>query len=83
MCIRDRGNPHTELMLIGEAPGYYEEVQQEPFVGRAGEKLNQILKAMGPVSYTHLDVYTRQALIGAGSRVLTDMPILGKQMRCV
>lgn len=41
------GNPHTELMLIGEAPGYYEEVQQEPFVGRAGEKLNQILKAMG------------------------------------
>ena len=32
-------------MLIGEAPGYYEEVQQEPFVGRAGEKLNQILKA--------------------------------------
>lgn len=41
------GNPHTKLMLIGEAPGYYEEVQQEPFVGRAGEKLNQILKAMG------------------------------------
>lgn len=41
------GNPHTQLMLIGEAPGYYEEVQQEPFVGRAGEKLNQILKAMG------------------------------------
>lgn len=41
------GNPHTQLMLIGEAPGYNEEVQQEPFVGRAGEKLNQILKAMG------------------------------------
>ena len=41
------GNPHTQLMLIGEAPGYYEEVQREPFVGRAGEKLNQILKAMG------------------------------------
>ena len=41
------GNPHTKLMLIGEATGYYEEVQQEPFVGRAGEKLNQILRAMG------------------------------------
>lgn len=41
------GSPHAELMLIGEAPGYYEELQQEPFVGRAGEKLNQILKAMG------------------------------------
>ena len=53
-------------MLIGEAPGYYEEVQQEPFVGRAGEKLNQILKAMGlsrdTVSYTHLDVYKRQVI---------------------
>lgn len=41
------GNPHTQLMLIGEAPGYNEEARQEPFVGRAGEKLNQILKAMG------------------------------------
>lgn len=41
------GNPHTQIMLIGEAPGYYEEVQREPFVGRAGEKLNQILTAMG------------------------------------
>lgn len=41
------GNPHSELMLIGEAPGYHEELQQEPFVGRAGEKLNGILTAMG------------------------------------
>lgn len=41
------GNPHAELMLIGEAPGYQEERQQEPFVGPAGAKLTQILKAMG------------------------------------
>lgn len=41
------GNPHASIMLIGEAPGYFEEVQQEPFVGKAGEKLNQILTAMG------------------------------------
>lgn len=41
------GNPHARLMLVGEAPGYDEELQQEPFVGKAGQKLNQILTAMG------------------------------------
>lgn len=41
------GNPHTDLMLIGEAPGFQEERLREPFVGPAGEKLNAILKAMG------------------------------------
>ena len=41
------GNPEADLMLIGEAPGYHEEKKQEPFVGPAGEKLNQIVKAMG------------------------------------
>lgn len=41
------GNPHADIMLIGEAPGYHEENQREPFVGPAGEKLNQIFKAMG------------------------------------
>lgn len=39
------GNPHARLMLVGEAPGYEEERQREPFVGRAGQKLNQILAA--------------------------------------
>lgn len=39
------GNPHARLMLVGEAPGYDEERLQEPFVGRAGQKLNQILAA--------------------------------------
>ncbi len=41
------GNPNTDLMLIGEAPGFQEERLSEPFVGPAGEKLNAILKAMG------------------------------------
>ncbi|MFR2947808.1 MAG: hypothetical protein ACLTNK_00430 [Akkermansia muciniphila] len=40
------GNPHTKLMLIGEAPGYYEEVQQEPLWPCRG-KLNQILRLWG------------------------------------
>lgn len=41
------GDPHARLMLVGEAPGYDEEHLQEPFVGKAGQKLNQILTAMG------------------------------------
>ncbi len=41
------GSPHARLMLVGEAPGYDEERLGEPFVGRAGRKLNQILAAMG------------------------------------
>ena len=41
------GSPEARLMLIGEAPGFQEERQREPFVGPAGEKLTLILKAMG------------------------------------
>lgn len=41
------GNATADLMLVGEAPGYEEERRQEPFVGKAGQKLDQILKAMG------------------------------------
>ena len=41
------GNPEARLMLVGEAPGYQEEKQGQPFVGPAGQKLDAILKAMG------------------------------------
>ena len=41
------GNQKADLMLVGEAPGYDEERLGEPFVGKAGEKLNAILQAMG------------------------------------
>lgn len=41
------GSPDAEIMLVGEAPGYNEEKEGEPFVGPAGQKLTDILKAMG------------------------------------
>jgi len=41
------GNPKTKLMFIGEAPGADEDEQGEPFVGRAGQLLNNMIKAMG------------------------------------
>lgn len=41
------GNPGTDLMFIGEAPGADEDEQGEPFVGRAGQLLTNMIKAMG------------------------------------
>lgn len=41
------GNPKADLMFIGEAPGADEDQQGEPFVGRAGQLLNNMIKAMG------------------------------------
>lgn len=40
------GDPNADLMLIGEAPGFYEDKQGEPFVGRAGQLLNAMLEAV-------------------------------------
>lgn len=41
------GNPNAKIMLIGEAPGYYEDLEGKPFVGVAGKLLNQLLKISG------------------------------------
>ena len=41
------GNPDADIMFIGEAPGADEDAQGEPFVGRAGQLLTKIIKAMG------------------------------------
>lgn len=41
------GNPEADLMFVGDAPGYQEEQQRQPFVGPAGQKLDEIVKAMG------------------------------------
>jgi uracil-DNA glycosylase len=41
------GSPTARVMFVGEAPGYQEEKERQPFVGPAGQKLNDILKAMG------------------------------------
>ena len=41
------GLPNNKLMLIGEAPGYYEDQQGEPFVGKAGQLLDRIFASVG------------------------------------
>lgn len=40
------GNPNARLVLVGEAPGKQEDIQGEPFVGRAGQLLDKILDAI-------------------------------------
>src|SRR5258705_7560691 len=39
------GNPEADLMFVGEAPGADEDIQGEPFVGRAGQLLTKIIEA--------------------------------------
>jgi uracil-DNA glycosylase len=41
------GDPNAELMFIGEGPGADEDAQGLPFVGRAGQLLNNMIAAMG------------------------------------
>lgn len=41
------GNPAADILFVGEGPGYDEDRLGEPFVGKAGQLLNKILKAIG------------------------------------
>ena len=41
------GVPNNKLMLIGEAPGYWEDQKGKPFVGRAGQLLDKIFACVG------------------------------------
>jgi DNA polymerase len=60
------GNPDADLMFIGEAPGADEDQQGEPFVGRAGQLLTKIIKAM---NFAREDVYIANIL-----KCRPDMP---------
>ncbi len=46
-AVFGEGNEKADWMIIGEAPGYDEDKQGEPFVGRAGLLLNEMLCALG------------------------------------
>ncbi len=53
------GNPKADIMFVGEAPGRDEDLQGEPFVGRAGKLLDKILAAMG---FSRDDIYIANIL---------------------
>jgi uracil-DNA glycosylase len=60
------GNPEADLMFVGEAPGADEDMQGEPFVGRAGELLTKIIHTMG---FRRSDVFIANVL-----KCRPDMP---------
>jgi uracil-DNA glycosylase len=53
------GNPHADLMIVGEAPGFHEDKQGVPFVGQAGKLLERLL---GGVGLWRDDVYIANVL---------------------
>jgi DNA polymerase len=61
------GNPEAELMFVGEAPGEDEDLQGEPFVGKAGQLLTKIISAMG---YEREQIYIANVL-----KCRPDMPL--------
>lgn len=46
-AVPGEGSPHTKIMFVGEAPGYWEDVKGRPFVGAAGKFLDTLLAEMG------------------------------------
>ncbi|MCL5291564.1 MAG: uracil-DNA glycosylase [Actinobacteria bacterium] len=53
------GNPRTDLLFVGEAPGYHEDKQGEPFVGAAGKLLDELLASIG---MARSDIYIANVL---------------------
>ena len=53
------GDPNASVCVIGEAPGFYEDQQGEPFVGRAGQLLNAMLASVG---FSRASVYIANVL---------------------
>lgn len=82
------GNPAAELMFIGEAPGADEDLQGEPFVGRAGQLLTKIIEAIG---LSRADVYIANVIKcrPPGNRnpepdeVATCQPFLNEQIETI
>ena len=54
------GHPNADLMFIGEAPGFHEDQQGEPFVGAAGQLLNQLLSE---IQIPRQDVYINNVIL--------------------
>ena len=82
------GNTDADLVFVGEAPGHEEDVQGEPFVGRAGQLLTRIIQAIG---LTREDVYILNVIKcrppqnrnPQPDEVAACRPIIDKQLACL
>jgi uracil-DNA glycosylase len=54
------GNPEADVMFVGEAPGFHEDKQGEPFVGAAGQLLTKLIEQK--LGLTRADVYIANTL---------------------
>jgi len=61
------GNPFAELLFVGEAPGEEEDLQGEPFIGKAGQLLTKIISAM---EYMREEIFIANVL-----KCRPDMPV--------
>lgn len=78
------GNPDSLLVIVGEGPGEQEDLQGEPFVGRAGELLNRMLAAIG---LRREDVFITntikcRASIEEGGRRMNRAPLQEEMSNC-
>ncbi|OGP55315.1 MAG: uracil-DNA glycosylase [Deltaproteobacteria bacterium RBG_13_52_11] len=82
------GNPHAVLVFVGEAPGREEDLQGKPFVGKAGELLTRIIKA---IDLTREEVYIAnivkcrppQNRDPKPDEIRTCLPFLRKQLETI
>ena len=82
------GDPHADLVIIGEAPGRDEDKEGEPFVGRAGKLLDKILDA---INFTREEIYITNILKSRPPRnrnphqeeIDAHLPILYKQLALI
>ncbi|MEM3696262.1 MAG: type-4 uracil-DNA glycosylase [Candidatus Bathyarchaeia archaeon] len=58
-AVPGEGNPNAKIMVVGEAPGYWEDVQGRPFVGAAGKFLDTLLASIG---FSREDVFIANVL---------------------
>lgn len=87
--IFGEGNVGARIMLIGEAPGYDEDMIGRPFVGKSGQLLDKILAACGFTREQHVYISNIVKCRPPGNRVPTDheaktcVPYLMKQIELI
>ncbi len=87
--IFGEGNSHARIFIIGEAPGYDEDLQGRPFIGKSGQLLDKILTACGFNREEHVFISNIVRCKPPGNRVPTPdeaaacMPWLLKQIELV
>ncbi|MFZ0820366.1 MAG: uracil-DNA glycosylase [Candidatus Acidiferrales bacterium] len=82
------GNPKADIVFVGEGPGRDEDAQGEPFVGRAGKLLTDMIKAM---SLERSDVYIANVVkcrppenrTPEHDEIATCSPFLLRQLECI